>query len=227
RSSGGSAGAPSGGAPAQARPAAGAPQCPLYGGESADALIAPGEEHFAHLWMLTTDGDNAEAYWSNSGDGLVFQRRSPDHGIECDRIFVLGKDGPPRQVSSGRGKTTCAYFLPGDRRVLYASTQGLLDACPPPIDPAEYRKLGYFWPIYPEFDIWVQDLGSDIPRRLTETYGYDAEATLSPRGDRIVFTSSRSGDLELWTCDLEGGDPVQVTDELGYDGGAFFSHDGN
>ncbi len=200
--------------------------CPFSVGESADALIAPGEEHFAHLWMLTTDGENAEAYWSERGDRLVFQRRAPELGIECDRIFVLGRDGPPRQISNGRGATTCAYFLPGDRSVLYASTHGHLDACPPPIDPSEYRKLGYFWRVFPEFDIWLQDLGSDLPRRLTETHGYDAEATVSPRGDRIVFTSSRSGDLELWTCDLAGGDLVQVTDTPGYDGGAFFSHDG-
>jgi TolB protein len=211
---------------ARAGAAASPAKCPLYGGESADQLIAPGEVHFSHLWMMTTDGDNAEAYWSNSGDRLVFQRRSPDHGIECDRIFVLGKDGPARQVSNGHGKTTCSYFLPGDKSVLYASTHGLMDACPPPIDPADYRKFGYFWPVYPEFDIWIQDLAGGEPRRLTETYGYDAEATVSPRGDRIVFTSSRSGDLELWTCDLEGADLRQVTDTPGYDGGAFFSHDG-
>jgi len=206
--------------------ARGAPACPLYGGENADHLIAPGEQHFRHLWMLTTDGENAEAYWNSRGDQLVFQRRCAELGIECDRIFVLGQDGPPRQVSNGRGATTCPYFLPGDRSVLYASTHGLMEACPPPIDPSEYRKLGYFWRVLPEFDLWVQDLASAPPRRLTETYGYDAEATVSPRGDRIVFTSSRSGDLELWTCDIEGGDLRQVTDTPGYDGGAFFSHDG-
>ena len=208
-------------------PRAGAgPPCPLFGGESADHLIDAGERHFAHLWMLTPEGDNAEAYWNSSGDALVFQRRSPENGIECDRIFVLGTDGPLRQISNGRGKTTCAYFLPGDRGVLYASTHGEMSGCPPPIDPADYRKYGYFWPVYAEFDIWVQDLESNQLRALTETHGYDAEATVSPRGDRIVFTSSRSGDLELWTCDLAGGDLRQVTDTPGYDGGAFFSHDG-
>jgi Tol biopolymer transport system component len=80
--------------------------------------------------------------------------------------------------------------------------------------------------VYPEYDLWLHDLGSDAPRRITDAVGYDAEATVSPRGDRMVFTSSRSGDLELWTCDLEGGDLRQVTDTPGYDGGAFFSNDG-
>jgi len=201
------------------------PTCPFFGAENADALITPGEEHFAHLWMLTTDGENAEAYWNAAGDRLVFQRRSAALGIECDRIFLMRPDGPIQQLSSGRGATTCAYFLPGDRAVLYASTQGALDACPPPIDPSEFKN-GYFWRVFPEFDVWVQDLASGLARRLTQTFGYDAEATVSPRGDRIVFTSARSGDLELWTSDLEGGDLRQVTDTPGYDGGAFFSHDG-
>lgn len=202
------------------------PPCPFSVGENADDLIAPGEEHFAHLWMLTTDGENAEAYWDAAGERLIFQRRCEAQDIQCDRIFLLERAGPPRQVSNGRGRTTCAYFLPGGESVLYASTHGLLDACPPPIDPAEYRKLGYFWQVHPEYDLWVQELANDLPRRLTETFGYDAEATVSPRGDRIVFTSSRSGDLELWTCDLAGGDLRQITDTPGYDGGAFFSHDG-
>ncbi|HEX6883109.1 MAG TPA: hypothetical protein VF530_06985 [Planctomycetota bacterium] len=201
------------------------PPCPLFLGEPADHLIEPGEEHFAHLWMLTTDGENAEAYWSSDGTQLVFQRRAEHAGIECDRIFLLPGHEPMRQVSNGRGATTCAYFMPGDRSVVYASTHGWLDACPPPIDPREFAS-GYFWRVFPEFDLWVQELGSDLPRRLTETWGYDAEATVSPRGDRLVFTSSRSGDLELWTCDLDGGNLVQVTDTPGYDGGAFFSHDG-
>ena len=111
------------------------PACPLYGGRPADELIAAGEEHFAHLWMLTTDGENAEAYWSFAGDRLSFQRRSEEHGIDCDRIFVTRPGAEPLQVSSGRGVTTCAYFMPGDTGVLYASTHGGMDTCPPPIDP--------------------------------------------------------------------------------------------
>jgi dipeptidyl aminopeptidase/acylaminoacyl peptidase len=201
------------------------PPAPIFGGIPRDDLIQPGEEHFVHLWMLTTDGENAEAYWSSDGERLVFQRRAPELGIDCDRIFVTRPDAPPLQLSSGRGTTTCAYFMPGDRSVIYASTQAAMDECPPPIDPAEFRS-GYFWRVFPEFDLWIHPLGGAEPRRITETFGYDAEATVSPRGDRIVFTSSRSGDLELWTCDLEGGDLRQVTDTPGYDGGAFFSHDG-
>jgi len=199
------------------------PTSPLAGAAACDELIQPGESHFAHLWKLTSGGENAEGYWSFGGDRLVFQRRNRAEGIDCDRIYVLGEGAGHLPASNGRGVTTCAYFLPGDREVLFASTQAHMEGCPPPTD---YSK-GYVWPIRPEYDVWVRDLESGAERLLIESPGYDAEATVSPRGDRIVFTSTRSGDLELWTCDLDGGDLRQVTDSLGYDGGGFFSHDGS
>jgi hypothetical protein len=206
---------------APARQDAGTP--PFPGLEPADHLIQPDESHLAHLWKLTSGGENAEAYWSHADDRLVLQRRNPDEGVDCDRIFVTDRTtGALVPVSDGTGTTTCSYFLPGDREVIFASTRGGMEACPQPVDHAE----GYVWAIWPEFDLWVRDLESGALRRFTDHPGYDAEATVSPRGDRIVFTSTRSGDLELWTCDMQGGDPRQITDQLGYDGGAFFSHDG-
>lgn len=202
--------------------AAPTPEPPIPGARPADELIAPGERHFAHLWKLTSGGENAEGYWSPAGDRIVFQRTDAEGGIPCDRIFVTEPGGGMRQVSSGVGVTTCAYFLPDGRGIVYASTHGAAEGCPPPLDHSE----GYTWRVHPEFDLWSLDLEGGGSRRLTDAWGYDAEATISPRGDRMVFTSSRSGDLELWTCDLDGGDLRQVTDRLGYDGGAFFSHDG-
>ena len=48
---------------------------------------------------------------------------------------------------------------------------------------------------------------------------------MSPDGRFIVFTSTRSGDLELYRYEVATGETIQLTDELGYDGGAFFSPD--
>jgi Tol biopolymer transport system component len=195
----------------------------MPGVRPADHLIRDDEVHFRHLWQVTRAGENAEAYWSSDGKRLVLQRRNADEGIECDRIFVTDREtGALTQVSDGRGACTCSYFLPGDREVVFASTRGSVPGCPPEVD----RSQGYVWPVWPEHDLWVGDLESGALRRLTDQAGYDAEATVSPKGDRMVFTSTRSGDLELWTMDLDGGNPKQVTDSLGYDGGAFFSHDG-
>ncbi len=199
------------------------PQSLIAGAQAADDLIQPGEEHFARLWKLTSGGENAEGYFSFSGDRLVWQRRSADEGVECDRIYVSDpQTGERVQVSDGVGVTTCAYFLPGDEAIVYASTRAEQEACPPRPD----HSRGYVWKLYPEYELWRQDIATGALTRLTDEPGYDAEATVSPRGDRIVFTSMRTGDPELWTCALDGSDLVRVTDAPGYDGGAFFSHDG-
>ncbi len=194
---------------------------PIPGATRADELIQEGEEHFAHLWKLTSGGENAEGYFSFNGNRLSLQRTEPDG--QCDRILVThANTGELLPVSNGRGVTTCAHFMPGDRTVVFASTQRHSETCPPPADFSQ----GYTWRVHPEYDLWVHDLATGEEKSLTEQWGYDAEATVSPQGDKIVFTSTRSGDLELWTCDLDGSNKRQITDELGYDGGAFFSHDG-
>lgn len=196
----------------------------------ADSIIGAGEKHFASLKQLTFGGDNAEAYWSFNDEKLVFQATSIKYGTSCDQIFVMNREGEktpdfmPNLVSTGMGRTTCSYFLPGDTTILYASTHEGNEACPPVPERREDGK--YVWPIYPDFDIYVADLNGKILDKLTDEPGYDAEATVSPVGDLIVFTSLRTGDLELYTMNIDGSNVKQITSELGYDGGAFFSPDG-
>lgn len=125
-------------------------------------------------------------------------------------------------VSTGKGRTTCAYFLPGDSLILYASTHLAADTCPQ--TPRTYQGK-YVWGINDTYDIFVADRKGNIRSQLTNTSGYDAEATVSPDGSKIVFTSTRSGDLELWVMNTDGSGLTQITNELGYDGGAFFSPD--
>jgi tricorn protease-like protein len=186
------------------------------------------ETHLANVRQLTAGDDNAEAYWSFNSDALVFQTNQKAWGFECDQIcyFPLS-DGDmlekkPKLISTGKGRTTCSYFMPGDSTIIYASTHLGGENCPPEPDKSE----GYVWPIYESFDIFVADLEGNIVAQLTDEPGYDAEPTVSPNGDKIVFTSTRSGDLELYTMNLDGSDVRQVTKDLGYDGGAFFSPDG-
>ncbi|MFT5291439.1 MAG: TolB protein [Planctomycetota bacterium] len=198
------------------------PEPPLAGLESCDNLILEGERHFNRLWRITSGGENAEGYWNSAGDQLSFQRRSEEWGVSCDQVYTWSRPDAPVMVSTGRGVTTCAYFLPGDRSIGFASTHGAVSSCPPPPD----HSAGYVWSLWPEYDIWVRNLDTWELTQLTDTPGYDAELTVSPIGDRMVFTSTRSGDLELWTCDPDGSNLFQVTDTPGYDGGAFYSHDG-
>lgn len=172
--------------------------------------------------MLTEEGQNAEAYLSFDEKKLIFQRAFGD--IECDQIFIMNLDGSDKKmVSTGNGKTTCSYFLPGDQRIIYSSTHLADDDCPPPPD---FSK-GYVWKLYESFDIFSANAdGSDVTR-LTFTDGYDAEATVSPKGDKIVFTSLRDGDPEIYVMDIDGKNQTRLTFEKGYDGGPFFSQDGS
>lgn len=187
-----------------------------------------GETHLKNLTQLTFGGDNAESYFSFDNSQLVFQVANKAWDVACDQIYVMPITGyaegtRPKMVSTGKGRTTCAYFMPGDTSVLYASTHLGGDACP---EMARPEGGGYTWPIFEDYDIFVADLDGNITKQLTTNKGYDAEATLSPDGSMIVFTSTRSGDLELWTMKTDGTDMKQVTHGLGYDGGAFFSPDG-
>ncbi len=187
------------------------------------------EIHLKNIKQITFGGDNAEAYFSFNDKHLITQITNKDWGISCDQIFLLDvdsiyKNSQPKMISTGKGRTTCSYFLPGDTTFIYASTQLKDENCPPKPEKREDGK--YVWPIYESFDIFVADINGNILQQLTDTPGYDAEATVSPIGDKIVFTSIRTGDLELYTMNIDGSDVKQITNELGYDGGAFFSPDG-
>lgn len=181
----------------------------------------PGETHFASLTQLTFGGENAEAYLSFDESRLVFQSTRNDMG--CDQIFTMGLDGSDDTlVSTGRGRTTCAYFLPGDEKIIYASTHAADPGCLPPPD----RSKGYVWKLYDEFDIYVVDAAGGEPVPLITGPGYDAEATVSPKGDTMVFTSTRDGDPEIYVANLDGSGVTRLTNAPGYDGGPFFSPDG-
>lgn len=198
--------------------------------ESIDRAYAE-ETHLRNVRQLTFGGDNAEAYWSYDGESVTFQRTIDRQGFPCDQIFsgnVPQWDDTTFTydlVSTGHGRTTCSYFMPGDDKIIFSSTHLGDTLCPPEPDRAAMGGR-YLWPIYDSYEIFVSDLKGNITSQMTDNDFYDAEATLSPQGDKIVFTSNRSGDLELWTMNVDGSDLNQVTDELGYDGGAFFSPDG-
>ena len=199
--------------------------------EPVDTLRYPQEQYLKNLRQLTFGGDNAEAYWSFDNTKLTFQSNNKAWGVDCDHIFVTQvgvddlKNNFPPMISNGKGRTTCSFFMPGDSTILFASTQLGGAECPP--NPERVPGGKYLWPIFPAYDIFVSDLKGNILKQLTNEPGYDAEATVSPKGDKIVFTSTRNGDLDLYTMNIDGSEVKQVTFDLGYDGGAFFSPDGS
>ncbi len=188
------------------------------------SAIIPAEKHLRNIRQLTFGGENAEAYLSPDGTHVSFQARAMAKG-SCDQIFTMTLDGKnAKRISDGKGKTTCSYYLPSGDRILYASTQeAYAGTCPPDPD----RSHGYVWSLDPAYDIYVADTNGVAVGRLTKSPGYDAEATVSPKGDRIVFTSTRNGDIDLYSMNLDGSDVKQLTTQEGYDGGAFYSPDGS
>lgn len=182
-------------------------------------LIA--QPHLENLKQLTHGGQNAEAYWSPDGARLIFQ--STREKLQCDQMFIMNADGSDQHmVSTGKGVTTCGYFLPDGKHFLYASTHEAAPECPKRAD----RSKGYVWDVFPGFDIYVAALDGKIEHKLTNTPRYDAEATVNFKTKRIVYTSMASGDLDLWSMKLDGADKKQLTNSTGYDGGAVFSRDG-
>lgn len=183
----------------------------------------PKERHIRNIRQLTTGGENAEAYLSPNGKEIIFQ--STREPYKCDQIFTMSTEGGIHQglklVSTGKGRTTCGYFTADGNRIIYASTHLGSPDCPPNPD----RAAGYVWPLYKTFDIFsAKRDGSDL-KRLTTTVGYDAEATVSPDGRKIIFTSTRDNDIELYDMDVDGKNQRRLTNEVGYDGGAFYSQD--
>jgi TolB protein len=204
------------------------------------SVFYSGEKHLENIRQLTFGGESAEAYFSIDDKYLSFQHQGQFHdpvthkpvgpNIPCDQIYTMPVPAfgakftyvVPKLLSNGQGRTTCSYYFPDGRRILYSSTFAAGAACPPPPD----YSLGYVWPIYNTYAIYTaKPDGSDI-RPLTNAPGYNAESTITRDGKHIVFTSTRNGDLDVYTMDADGSNVKQLTHELGYDGGPFWSYDG-
>lgn len=193
------------------------------GRESAPAVTRspePGERFFTNLRQLTFGGQNAEAYFSPDGRQLIFQRTAGER--TCDQQYIMNIDGSNlHRVSNDLGRTTCGYFYAAGSRILYSSTFAADSACPPPPDYSQ----GYVWALY-DYDVYTSNPDGSKLTKLFGSPGYDAEATLSPDGKTIVFTSTRDGDLDVYTMNVDGSNVRRLTSTLGYDGGPFFSPDG-
>ncbi|MEY4526566.1 MAG: hypothetical protein RL768_285 [Nitrospirota bacterium] len=203
-------------------------------GKAAAPAPASAERHFKNIKQLTFGRQNAEAYFSFSGNKLIFQStnnwmkdtyaatlKPDDIPLGCYQMYVMDLDSESvRLVSTGSGATTCGYFFPGDRRILYSSTHLHGPNCPP----KPKREGAYRWAL-DDYDLFAARIDGQEMQRLTNTPGYDAEATVSPDGKTIIWTSVRDGDLDIYAMDLDGSHHRRLTDDVGYDGGAFFSPD--
>jgi Tol biopolymer transport system component len=195
---------------------------------SADA-DAREARHLKNIRQVTHGFARAgEGYFRPDGKAIIFQASlRPD---EPYQIYTLDltPGAKPKLVSTGRGKCTCSYYHPDGKSLLFASTHLAPDEPAPAkkTGPAYSRSERYRWDFDPAMDVFRANLdGSDLVR-LTDAPGYDAEASYSPDGKQIIFTSFRDGDGEIYFMDADGKNPRRITRAKGYDGGPFFSPDG-
>jgi Tol biopolymer transport system component len=164
-----------------------------------------------------------EAYFSPDGQTIIFQ--ATPAGATDYQIYTMKLGSrEPQRVSTGKGACTCAFFHPTNKKIIFSSTH-----LSPTLDQPkkEEKKDGaYQWAFDEHMDVFEADPDGSNLRRLTDAPGYDAEASYSPDGQQIVFTSARDGDLELYLMGEDGSNPRRLTFGKGYDGGAFFSPDG-
>jgi Tol biopolymer transport system component len=213
---------------------------------------APDESQFlSNVRQLTYEGRRSgEGYFSTDGKQLVFQsEREPDNPFY--QIYRLDlESGDSQRVSPGTGKTTCAFFRPGTDEVLFASTHLDPQAKAKQKEELDFRAAGkerrYSWDYDDQMDIFSARRDGNQLRRLTEAPGYDAEASYSPDGQRIAFTSLRNAYpseklsaedrqrlaldpayfAEIYIMNADGSGQTRLTSTPGYDGGPFFSPDG-
>src|ERR1043166_6068486 len=200
--------------------------------------------------QLTFEGKRSgEGYFSPDGKSLIFQtEREPDNPFY--QIYLLDfETGDTNRVSPGIGKTTCAFFRPGTDEVLFASTHQDPDARAKMQAELEFRSSGrqrrYAWDYDDQMEIWSARRDGSQLKRLTNARGYDAEASYSPDGKLIVFSSNRHAYIdklsaedqkrleldksyfcELYLMNADGSNVRRLTYASGYDGGPFFTPDG-
>ena len=179
--------------------------------------------HIDNIKQLTHGGQNAEAYWSPDGKRLIFQ--STREKLQCDQEFIMNADGSDQHmVSTGKGRTTCGYFLADNKHIIYASTHEAGDACPAAAD----RSKGYVWAVYPSLRYLPgHRRRQESEKKLTDTPGYDAEGTSTWKTGKIVYTSlavRRSGSVDHGSGRHRTRSRSPRAE--GYDGGAVFSRDG-
>lgn len=187
------------------------------------------EPHLTNIKQLTFGGDNIGAYFSADSKKLSFQTNNSQWGLKCDQIYYLiieeAEDNTtyqPIMINNGEGRNTTSCYLPDGKKIAYASTAKSGKDCP-----AEPNKQGVLLKaVFAEYEIFVSDEKGKTAKQITSSPGYDAEAVVSPLGDKMVFTSTRNGDLDLYVMDINGKNVKQLTFEIGYDGGAHFSPDG-
>lgn len=167
--------------------------------------------------LISHPGSAAEAYYSPDGTHVICNAML--EGDETYYVYTMRTDGTDVRKINGVGMDACTYYFPDGKRIIWTSTRACLDL--PRGDysePSDYPKGA---------EIFVSDLDGNNVQRLTHNEYYDAECSVSPDGQWVLF--SRQGDegIDLWRMRPDGSEQMQMTRTPDWhEGGAFYMPDG-
>jgi hypothetical protein len=177
---------------------------------------APSEGQELPVHQIPNLGRGAEFYFSPDSTHIIGNaQRESDSGF---RVYTLKIDGTDIRRIEDKGDDACSFYFPDGKRIIWTSTKDHLDL----------PKSNYSNPTdYPQgSELYTSNLDGTDVKRLTNNTVYDAEVSVGPNGQWILFGSERSGKMELWKMKPDGSDPVQITHLEGWEpGGAFIFRD--
>jgi Tol biopolymer transport system component len=206
----------------------------------------------SHIRQFSFAGPRAsDGYFGPLGKYFVFQSEREPHNPFCQIYITNLQTAKVTRLSSDIGQASSAWIHPGGQRVLFASTHADPEA--PTKEQQEFDRRKTAQAPYKglkydaHYEIYSADpkAPEDI-RNLSNTLGYDAEASYSPDGTKIVFASNRhaytkhatadivahrerdpSAFIDIYMMNTDGTNMRRLTTSHSYDGEPTFSPQGH
>ena len=178
--------------------------------EAAAPMIEATKAHSDELptWKIPNIPQAAEAYYAPDNLHIIAQTQDKDalkrEGRDSGALTYTFTDqgGDIRRIND-KGQDACSYFFPDQKRLIWTSTKDNMDM---PIgnwsDSNDYPQGG---------ELYISDLEGGNIERLTDNEYYEAEVSISPNGEWVVFGRQIDGKMDLWRMRPDGTDEQQIT----------------
>jgi Tol biopolymer transport system component len=203
--------------PADASP----PELRVLGGHTDYALVKPTKASPQELptWRIPNVPSSAEAYYAPDNYHVIAQTQDPDAMHAPERrtgalTWIFSDDGKTKWRVNDRGLDACSYFLPDGKHVIFTSSRDHMDF--PLGNVSDERN-------YPQgTELYIADIDGENRKRLTDNIYYDAEVSVSPDGQKIVFSRQIDGAIDLYVMNIDGTGERKLTDTPDLQEGAPF-----
>ena len=162
------------------------------------------------IWKIPNIPETAEAYYAPDSVHIIAQTQDPDalrpssaRAAGGALTYTFTDTGENITRVNDRGQDACSYFFPDQKRLVWTSTRDNMDL---PIgnwsDSLDYPTGA---------ELYVSDLKGGNIKRLTDNEYYEAEVSVSPNGEWLVFGRKKDGMMDLWVMRPDGSDERQIT----------------